>query len=329
MKAGLGRWLGGGAVGLALATATSAEPLQPEEARAWLQRIAASARQLNYEGTFVYQHGDSVETSRIVHMVDGTSEHEKLATLDGPQREVIRNNDELLSYFPEIKTVRTERRGLGRSFPALLPDQLSAITDYYTVRKAEVERIAGFDAQTLVLEPKDGLRYGHKFWAEISTGLLLKARMFGERNQVVEQFAFTQLRIGGKLSPEDVKPSFQADGEKWKWERFASNDARGSDSEWVIKTPTPGFRKVLEMRRSKYSGGPQLLTHMVLTDGLAAVSVFIEPGPARQKVNEGLVQHGAMNIYTRMVGEQRVTVLGEIPATTVVQIANSLAPRGK
>jgi sigma-E factor negative regulatory protein RseB len=329
MRAVRGRWLGGLVVGLVVATAAAAEQLPQAEACAVLQRIAAAARQLNYDGIFVYQHGDAVETSRIVHRVDGASEQEKLATLDGPQREVIRSNDELLSYFPEIKTVRSERRGPGRSFPGLLPDQLSAIPTYYHVRKAEVERVAGFDAQALVLEPKDGLRYGHKFWTDIGTGLLLKARMLGERNQVVEQFAFTQLRIGAKLRAEDVKPTFHADQDKWKLERFSSNDARPEDSEWVMTNAPAGFRKVLEMRRSKHSDGPQLLTHIVLTDGLAAVSVFIEPGTARQKANEGPVQHGAINIFTRMLGEQRITVLGETPAATVMQIANSLALKGK
>ena len=81
-------------------------------------------------------------------------------------------------------------------FPALLPEQLSSLTEYYEIRKGEPERIAGFDSQALVLEPKDGMRYGHKFWAESATGLLLKARMVNERHNVVEQFSFTQLIIG-------------------------------------------------------------------------------------------------------------------------------------
>lgn len=328
MNPARGRWLGGLVVGLAVAGAALAEqPLQEAEARSWLQRIALAARQLNYEGIFVYQHGDTVETSRIVHLVDGTAEYEKLATLDGPQREVIRSNDELLTYFPDSKVVRSERRGTGRSFPGLLPESLSAITDHYTVSTSNVERIAGFDAQALVLEPKDGLRYGHKFWAETATGLLLKARMTSDRFTMVEQFAFTQLSIGGKLSRDDVRSKFAGDQEKWTKEVYSSNEASPAESEWILKTPPPGYRKVLEMRRSKRGGGPQLLTHMVLTDGLAAVSVFIEPGPTKQKVSEGLVQHGAIHIYTRMIGDNRVTVLGETPAATVIQIAKSISPR--
>ncbi len=178
-----------------------ADPLQESEALAMLQKIADAARQLNYAGTFVYQHGDQVETSRIVHFADASGEYEKLETLDGPRREIIRNNDEVMCYYLDAKIMRSEKRVARRSFPALLPEQLSALTEYYQIRKGEPERIAGFDSQALVLEPRDGMRYGHKFWAEANSGLLLKARMVNERHNVVEQFSFTQLAIGSGDQP--------------------------------------------------------------------------------------------------------------------------------
>jgi sigma-E factor negative regulatory protein RseB len=165
--------------GLVLASSVLADTLSQGDALGWLQRIAGAARQLNYAGTFVYQQGDKVETSRIVHMVDGGNEVERLETLDGPRREVVRNNDVVFSYHVDTKIVRVDRRRAGRSFPQILPDQLTAVTDHYHVRKAEIERVAEHDAQALVLEPKDGMRYGHKFWADMGTGLLLKAKMIG------------------------------------------------------------------------------------------------------------------------------------------------------
>jgi hypothetical protein len=175
---------------------------------AWLQRIANAARQLNYAGTFVYQHGDTVETSRIVHLVEGASEIEKLETLDGPRREVVRTQDIVYTYHPDDKSLRVERRRAGRSFPQLLPDQLTSITEHYEIRKVEVERVGGLEAQALILEPRDGLRYGHKFWADTEYRLLLKAKMIGERNHTMELFAFTQLQIGGTISRDLLKPSF-------------------------------------------------------------------------------------------------------------------------
>ena len=306
----------------------AADPLQQSEALALLQKIADAARELNYSGTFVYQHGDQVETSRIVHFVDGGNEYEKLETLDGPRREVIRNNDEVLCYYPDAKIVRSDKRVARRTFPALLPEQLSSLTEYYEIRKAEPERIGGFETQALVLEPKDGMRYGHKFWADSASGLLLKARMLSERHNVVEQFSFTQVIIGAGVTREMVQPSFTLRFPEWRLDRFANNTISEVESGWTVKNFPAGFRKILEMRRSK-QGNSVLVTHMIYSDGLAAVSIFIEPAATRNKINEGLSQQGAINIYTRTINDQVVTVLGEAPATTIMQIANSVSPRGR
>ncbi len=306
----------------------AADPMQQSEALALLQKIADAARELNYAGTFVYQHGDRVETSRIAHFVDGGNEYEKLETLDGPRREVIRNNDEVLCYYPDAKIVRSDKRVARRTFPALLPEQLSSLTEYYEIRMGESERISGFDAQALILEPRDGMRYGHKFWADISSGLLLKARMMSERHNVVEQFSFTQVVIGAGVTREMVQPSFNIRLPEWRLDRFANNTISEVESGWTVKNFPAGFRKILEMRRSK-QGNSVLVTHMVYSDGLAAVSIFIEPAATRNRINEGLSQRGAINIYTRTINNQVVTVLGEAPATTVMQIANSVSPRGK
>lgn len=326
MKALKARWQVALIAWVAIASAVYADPLPQADALGWLQRIAAAARDQNYAGTFVFQQGDFVETSRIVHVMEGGRELEKLETLDGPRREVVRTDDVVFSYSPDNRSFRIDRRRAGRNFPQLLPDQLTSVTDYYHVRKAEIERVAEHDAQALILEPKDGMRYGHKFWADLNSGLLLKAKMLGERNQVLEQFAFTQVQIGGSIPREWLRPSIPLPRVDPPREAMAAPD-NPDDSAWVLKPTPAGFRKIIEMRRARDASGPTTITHMVLSDGLAAISVFIEP--VRQKVPEGLVQKGAINIYTRVVGDQRVTVLGEAPASTVVLIANSIVPRNK
>jgi sigma-E factor negative regulatory protein RseB len=309
-------------------TVAAADSLKQTEALALLQKIADAARELNYSGIFVYQHGDQFETSRIAHFVENGNEYEKLESLDGPRREIVRNNEEVLFYYPDAKIVRSDKRIARRTFPALLPEQLSSLSEYYEIHKSEPERIGGYDAQSLVLEPKDGMRYGHKFWADSATGLLLKARMLSERHNVVEQFSFTQLVIGAGVTREMVQPSFNIRYPEWRLDRFANNTVTEGDSGGTVKNFPAGFHKIMEMRRSK-QGNSVLVTHMVYSDGLAAVSIFIEPAASRNKVNEGLSQQGAINIYTRTVDDQIVTVLGEAPASTVMQIANSISARPK
>lgn len=296
-----------------------ADALGDAEALALLQRIAQAARELNYRGTFVYQHGNQAESSRITHYVDRTGEFEKLETLDGPRREIIRNSTEIITFYAETGVVKRERRTARKVFPALLPEQLSVLTEYYQLRRAGQDRIAGHDAQALILEPRDQFRYGHKLWAEMKSGLLLKARMLNERGEVMEQFHFTEVAIDVPLSKEAVTPRFAIPPVP---QREAAQAP--TDTGWAVQNQPAGFKKIMEMQRHKQAGG--LVSHLVFSDGLAAVSVFIETMPSGKFV-PGLSHQGAVSIYTRPLSDKLITVLGETPPVTVMQIANSVSPK--
>lgn len=303
-------------------------PAAPDDALAWLQKIATAAHEFNYSGTFIYQYGNHVETSRIVHAVDSSGEHEKLEILDGLPREIIRNNDEVECFLPESKTVKVEKRIQRKPFPALLPEQFSNLSESYLIKLGGRERIAGFDCRALLLEPKDGLRYGHRFWAETNSGLLLKASMLDEKNNVVEQMAFTQLTIGGPIDEEMLKPKYQAKAAGWRYDRFEHPEPISTETGWSIRNPLTGFKKIMETKRM-VSGKPMAISHIVYSDGLAAVSVFVEPRAPGVKPLNGVSKRGALNIYTKPVDDYQVTVLGEAPPMTVMEIGNSVYYTGK
>jgi hypothetical protein len=185
------------------------------DATDWLHRAASAAQRLNYVGTILYQHGTRIETSRIVHYVDPTGEYEKLVNLDGPPREVIRNNEQVTCYLPDSKLVRIENRASRSVFPSLLPNQIATLAQNYIMRQAEPARVAGHDAQAFVLEPRDGMRYGHVFWTDAATGLLLKTRMFDENNRVVEMSAFLEVQINARVDRSMVQPSYPAQPADW------------------------------------------------------------------------------------------------------------------
>ena len=299
----------------------------PSDAMAWLNKIAAASRQINYAGTFVYQHDNKVETSRISHFVDASGEYERLETLDGPPREIIRNNDNVTCYQPENKIVVIEKRA-GRTFPALLPEQLSGIADNYVVKKGALSRVAGFACQIISLEPRDNLRYGHKFCADLTTGLPLRAGVYSDKNEMVESFAFTQLTIGHGVSKDMLKSRYAGKSQTWRVDKSALERKEVSgNTGWVLKNQPAGFKKLTEMRRL-ITGRSAPVAHMVYSDGLAAVSIFIEALP-KSPPPPGPTYQGAVNIYVKSQGDQMVTVVGETPARTVKQIAESLSDRGQ
>lgn len=302
--------------------AAHAETAPDGSASQWLQRASAAAHQLNYSGTFIYRYGPHLETSRITHLVDGGGEHEKLEALDGAPREVIRNNDQVRCYIPDGKSVIVEKRKLHKSFPALLPKQLSGLAENYQVKLGGQERVGGYDCQVILVEPKDDLRYGHILCAESRTALLLKARMVNPKGETVEQFSFTQLNIGGKIDRKLLQPRFPLD--KVIYDSPQQVEALPPGPGWGLRQLPSGFSKVMEVRRMM-SGKKFPVKHLVLSDGLAAVSVFIEPIAGGAGPIQGLASQGGINVYARQVADHQVTVLGEVPMATVMQVGNSVA----
>mgnify|MGYP001202519752 CR=1 FL=1 len=309
------------------AIAAAPAPAAGEDGVAWLKKMASAARRENYSGTFVYHHAGRNETSRIVHFVNPAGgEFERLEAMDGPRREVIRTNDQVTCYLPGTKTVIIEKRS-ARRFPALLPERLGGVSDSYTVRVTGQDRVAGFDCQVVTLEPKDKLRYGHEFCAETTKGLLLRARTLSEKNEPLESFVFTELKIGGAFSRDKVKSQYADESKGWKvaTSSLVVSDV-AADTGWVVARQPAGFKKLTELKRS-IAGRTTMVSQIVYSDGLAAVSVFIEPMP-KTRQPQSLSHQGAVNIYVRRISDHMVTVLGETPATTVMQIANSLEFRG-
>lgn len=316
---------------LSAQTPSSSSPSSSSaEALEWLKKIANAPRQHNYIGTFVYSSGNDIETSRIVHLVDEEGEHEKSEVLDGAPREIIRNNDEMRCYLPERKTVVTEKRWLRKVFPALLPQPLTNLDDNYIVKKGGQERVSDYLCQVIELEPRDDKRYGQKLWVDTETGLLLKAAVM-DKDRVIEQFVFTDLKIGGEIDKNLLKSRYASKTADWRTTNLISSTIGSGELGWRVANPPPGFKKIIEMKRN-LSGTSRPVGQIALSDGLAAVSVFIEPlSKGSSAPVEGLYRSdGAINIYTRTVEDTVVTTVGEVPPATVIQIGNSVvSQKGK
>ncbi len=294
-----------------------------EDGLALLQRIAQGSRQLTYSGTFVYRSGGKVDTSRIAHSLADGLEVERIEALDGSPREVLRAGTEVKCFFPEEKLLIIENRSSQRGFPALLPAGLGSLPDHYTIRGGGRGRVAGLNSQAVLLEPRDDLRYGHKFWMDDASGLLLKANLISERGETLESFAFTQVKIGGSLESEALKPHF--DGERVRVQQVRATEVKPDDMGWTFRTLLPGFRKVAAMKRQTAPGNPESL-HVVFSDGLASISVFIEPGGAGGEADAASTV-GPVNVYRRQIGEFRLVVMGEVPALAVKRIGDGVERR--
>jgi len=330
MRGGLAKWMTN-TLGVVVLSGVFF-PVQAEsslDAAAWLEKMATAAQKLNYTGTFVYQSGGSTETSKVTHLVNASGEQEKLEVLDGSPREVIRNNDEVKCFLAAEKIVIVETRRKQKGFPALLPPSFASLEEFYKISRGEVARVAGYESQLIILEPKDNLRYGHMLWAEVRSGLMLKARMVNEKNEPIEQFAFSQLQIEGSINRELIKSKFEVESATWRVQHVHAEENNLSVGEWAFKTPLPGFKKTAGMRRHSASSGTGT-SHFVFSDGLASISVFIEPlGERKEKIEPATYSVGAINVYKRVLDGRLITILGEVPPASLKRLGDGIEPKKK
>ncbi|HET7833994.1 MAG TPA: MucB/RseB C-terminal domain-containing protein [Gallionella sp.] len=313
--------------GLLLAAASACA----EESRVnldWLKLMTNASHQTNYSGVFVYQYDDRVKTSRITHVVEPDSEYERLESLDGPKREIIRHHGQAWSYSNHKVVPMDGPRGRNR-FPSLLPEQLSALSENYQIKEIGTERVAGYNAQVVLFHPHDSLRYAHKIWLHADTGLLLRAVVLNDRNQTIEQYTFTQLQVGGDIDRSWIKQAAALTRNAGAADSTdKAKEVTPVNSGWVVDSLPSGFKKTMEIQRpSRDRHVP--ITQLVFSDGLSAISVFIENADADEDDAEGLSSRGALNLYRKVMDLHVVTVVGEVPPRTVMQVLDSVRYNGK
>ncbi len=296
------------------------------DARQWLDRMSQSVRTLNYDGTFVYRSGDSMVAIRITHVVDKQGERERLVTLNGVRREVIRDHNGVTSILPDVNLVVFSKGRLGKPFPTKLLEDTKVVAAHYDITDVGLHRTMGQQAQVINIKPHDKYRYGYRIWIDKKTGLMLQSDVVNKDGKIMEQIMFTSLKLLDTIPPymehEESHPTVNT--------VLKSNASKlvSDDHKWLVTQMPDGFRLVEYRKRTRQSDDHAVsMDHLVYTDGLASVSVFIENQlMSRQSAPMVGVSHlGAVNAYRTVVGDHQVTVVGEVPVSTVQLIGKSIS----
>ena len=299
----------------ALATADAAEQL--------LDRMSHSYRELNYQGSFTFQQGDKLESLRMAHAVINGKEYERLDSMDGGQREIIRRGHRLSCLHPGHQLLRfypqqqTQKQKQGES---------AAVAQYYEFHVTGKGRIADRTTVNIQVSPKDTHRFGYRLSLDEASGLLLRSELLGPQDKILERFQFVDIRIGEPIAL-DVFQS--ADGSYQAHHAAPQASAKQSlvvaEKSWAVSWLPGGFTETVA--NLKFVSDDMAS----FTDGLAVFSVFLERDVDVAKMAagiEGSARQGATIAYSRallLAGHpHRVTVVGEIPAQTAQQIAQSV-----
>lgn len=306
----------------------SSEP----QALALLADMTRAMRQSDYVGTYVHVRGDQIDTTRIEHLSTPNGAQERLTTLNGEPREIIRHGPHCECQWPQRKEV------VFGDFPSVRPRlsgerfvDATALTTNYRIVGLGVSRVAGRACHLIGLVPHDALRYGYKLCVGDAAHLLLRMSIYNEDGLPIEHNFFTQLAQPGTVTDtvlppiEMGTPKTVPEGFKVVEDRHVSPPAElSADEGWVVSPELPGYTVKSRVWRENPVTHHRF-EHMVITDGLSTASVFVEDIPEKQGLDPDAAKYG-MNIYVRQAGSMRVTVIGDLPMAAVKQICLNTVP---
>jgi sigma-E factor negative regulatory protein RseB len=310
----------------------AAVPVAGDDPAMWVGRMNEVLARRNYDGVFVYQLGNRRETMRIIHRVQDGHLIERLITTDGSGREFLRDGNELVSYFPDRRIVVVDKRPPSLGFIGGLPGFDPVAQANYEVRNVERVRLQGRPTRLITVTPRDSYRYGYRLWIDENTAMPVKTQLAAVNGDIIEQITFASLTLPVRI--EDALLKAEVNTEGFRWLRRDSPAATSGDAiAWTAPALPPGFRRGAG-GVSGMPGPPKPSSHLVFTDGLATVSVFIEsanlPPPishtGEPRKASGAAQIGAASAFTAITEGYRVTAVGEVPPQTVRSIAESLRP---
>jgi len=320
-----------GATAAWAAAVFSAQAADPSDT---LIRAADAARNTTYEGVILYRGDEQFDVLKVQHRFKDGSEREHLVALTGDPRQLLRIDNRLICILPKDHMVSIDRpAGMKNFLSQLRPERLRQLAQWYEFRDQGSSRIAGRDCTGVAVMPRDQFRYGYEIWADKATGLPLKVTMVGQRDEVLEQVMFTEVSFPSAIDDAAFEePAVDSSKFLTVARDLPSLDATpattDSDRPQVSfeKLP-PGYRVVAREERPLPEGQDGKVEHLLLSDGLSAVSVFsaIEQH-APDKAFRGVSHVGPMEAYGRMVGSYHITIVGEVPSQAIRMIGDGVRP---
>lgn len=314
---------------LALALVSADASARDETAAELIGRMIAALDKLNYEGSFVFVHDQNLEAMNVIHGTGDSGVRERLTALTGEPRELIRLDDNLICLRPSEESSCLEPRKTFQGLPGVMPlrQDNRSLRRHYRMVLGEEERVAGLPCVRVSIVPRDELRYGHRLCIHDSTGMLLHAQLIDPLGQVMEQFMFTQVVFFDELPeerflPDDSREAFQVLNMKMQ-QGDADGGLMEADESWTLDRLPRGFA-LTGVSRRQIPGESHPVQHMVVSDGIASVSIFIARPENPEDLLQGITRSGALHALAVPLDDYQITVLGEVPVATVRMIAESV-----
>lgn len=311
---------------IAFALGLAAAPAFAESGEEWLSRMGVALNNTSYVGEFVSESAGRTERLAITHRVRDGVVSERLVSLTGHGRELVRENDEVVVYLPDQKLAIIERRSGRSDLMGALPQFEGRMASWYKVDWVGRETLDDFGPTAVVaVRPLDGYRFGYRLWIDVDSHMPVRSDLTDGSGRVIERLRFTRLEFDDNIPDSAFEPAL--DRRKLRWVRQSPQSEDGGAPSWRAAQVPPGFRLSVSGTQA-LAGSDAPVNHFVYSDGLATVSVFVQVPAAGKPPMQGTTRSGVASAFTTVVDGHQITAVGEVPPRTLKYIATGLRPVG-
>jgi sigma-E factor negative regulatory protein RseB len=298
------------------------------EAYSWLQKMSQANQQLSYTGTLVYLRGDQLSTLKVIRRHQDHQLQERLYTLDGVQREIIKKGEQTRCLLPKDESLVVESQLAQGFVPQLELQQWRLLETAYDIEVLHSGRVAGRPSQVIGIHSKDHSRFDYELWLEEDTGLLLRMKMFDpQTREVLRQMSFTEVNIGAAIADEALQQSHQLGS---YIALPSKNEAKARkithEPRWRLVGLPKGFELISaqQVAADGVSGKQTQIEHLVYSDGLASISLYVEPAPKAKRGEMRSSLHG-LSVFSRFESGHLLTLVGEVPAALLQKLGRQVS----
>jgi sigma-E factor negative regulatory protein RseB len=289
----------------------------------WLNRMAAAVQMTSYEGTVIRIQDGKVDVLKVVHAVNDGVIREKVVAQEGNGLEIIRVGNEVHSILPHGKSILVEQWGGQSTLFSTLPSSEIQFGSEYDVAIVRSERVAGRETKLLAIRQHDEYRYGHRIWLDTETSFPLRTQLIDDNGTAIEEVKFAEITLNKEIQASALAPSFNIENFT-RVEQSSGHSAPEIETNWTCDELPAGFRAVAT-HEELMQGSDEMVTHILYSDGLANVSVFIAASSGNMLA--GAARLGGSNSFSIEIEEYEITAIGEVPALTVELIASTMRRR--
>ncbi len=281
-----------------------------------LQAVNNAAMYKNYKANVIIQKfdGAKVKTKTFFteHYYDGTNEFEKIQPTQGQEFTIVRVNQMLQTYIPHKKQIiTTKNEEVG--FPAL-SNNLN-ILKYYTAEKLGQERTSSKLCDVILLKPKDNYRYNYKIW--IYGNLLLKIQSIFN-NKVIKDTMFVDIQ-DVYFNQAAINEWLNLGKEDWQHKISKMQPINLESLNFILPKNYKGYEYISSKKQHKKDNS----YHIMYSDGLGNISIFIEQGTRFVSRINGY----GTNLVSKQKSKYTITAVGQAPSNILEELLEQITTK--